>query len=760
MCGLAGWVYLDGRPMNRERDNPVLEAMGAAIHHRGPDDTQTMLWQNVGFVFKRLSIVDLDGGRQPFETPDGRVCAMVNGEIYNHRDLRRHLKAHHHFQSDSDCEVIPYQYLDRGLDLLDDVNGMFAMAILDRHQGRLLLARDRLGIKPLYYCLADEGRLLVFASELKGLFAHPSVPRRFDWRSALGRNFGAGTKPVELGSFFLGIEKLPAGHILDLNLNDSSRQLKRYWSIPARADDQPIQSPEHYVARYRELLSDSVRLRLMADVRYGVFLSGGVDSAAIAAFASEHKSCPTFSVLSKATLASGDVEASIEVADHLRLPNHQVLFDAPDIQIGPDDWRHILWACEFHLANPEQLYKYWLHGFARQRYPDLKVILLGQGSDEFNGGYISRFVEPEAGWEPRHWQELGRGLRRQDNSIRASWEGLALDWNDLIQSGVFDLSSLQGFADEQSEPPVLDRYMGFYRQNLDYHLWHEDRTASAHSIEDRVPFLDHRLVEFLAGIPESLHAELFTDKRILRSAVGDLLPDRLADRAKGYFYIGPGEHHTNRMMLEILVQNQSELVEQAIEGSISTGGVFDPDRMRAVVQEVAEDPEHRSLPRLIQLVNMGLLADMARNVEFIKSEPPRLPVYELSDENLRRWVATEKASSAETTDELSDDMVLALGQGTNLVEVKTAGKGGVAVGAWCVVINGQISHAVTSPAWSRFLQSVDGQRTLAQVLAEECLNGARMRKLIPEALASGVLVNLPKAVTQSGNTEAPAAGTT
>ncbi len=743
--------------MSRERDGPVLEAMGAAIHHRGPDDTQTMLWQNVGFVFKRLSIVDLDGGRQPFETPDGRVCAMVNGEIYNHRDLRRHLNGIHHLQSDSDCEVIPYQYLDRGLDLLDDVNGMFAMALLDRQQRRLLLARDRLGIKPLFYCLADNGRLLVFASELKGLFAHPAVPREFDWQLALGRNFGASLRPVELGSFFRGIEKLPAGHILDLNLDDGRHQVKRYWSIPARAEDQPIRPPQHYVARYRELLSDSVRLRLMADVRYGVFLSGGVDSAAIAAFASKHKSFPTFSVLSKATLASGDAEASREVADHLGLPNHQVLFDAPDIHFEPDDWRSILWACEFHLTNPEQLYKYWLHGFARQRYPDLKVILLGQGSDEFNGGYISKFVESKVGWESGDWQKLGGALRKQDNWIRANSAGLSLDWGDLIQSGVLELSPLDGFADPQTEAAVLDRYMGFYRQNLDYHLWHEDRTASAHSVEDRVPFLDHRLVEFLAGIPEPLHAELFTDKRILRRAVQGLLPDRLARREKGYFYVGPGERHSYRMLYDILSQNQGELVEQAIEGSRATGGVFDPDGIRAVVREVGGDPEHRGMPRLIQLVNMGLLAEMARNADVARSAPPRLPVYELAGDDWSRWVSAARVSPLATANEPGNGMVLALGQGVSLVEVKTAGNGGVAAGTWCVVTNGQLSRSMVSPAWTRFLQCVDGRRTLAQILTEEGLNGVRVRKLIPEALEAGVLVDVSDITAQNGKPEQPAA---
>lgn len=239
MCGIAGFINLDGRPLVNGQDEPILKRMGDAIHHRGPDDTQTMLWENVGFIFKRLSIVDLAGGRQPFTTQDGRVSAMVNGEIYNHQEIRKELAMRHRLASHSDCEVVPYLYIDRDKRMFDPVNGMFAVALLDRASRRLLLARDRLGIKPLFYCVADGGKVLVFASELKGLFAHPAVPREFDWSRALARTWsGRDTRPEEMASCFQGIDRVPAGSILDLDLSAGGFSVETYWRLPReRAND-------------------------------------------------------------------------------------------------------------------------------------------------------------------------------------------------------------------------------------------------------------------------------------------------------------------------------------------------------------------------------------------------------------------------------------------------------------------------------------------------------------------------------------------
>ena len=389
MCGIAGYINLDGRPLARETAAPLLTAMGDAIHHRGPDDTRIMLWENVGFVFKRLSIVDIAGGAQPFETADGSVCAMVNGAIYNHREIRPDLARSHTLRTQSDCEVIPYLYLERGLGLFDTVNGMFAVALLDRRKRRVLLGRDRTGVKPLLYCIADGGRVLVFASELKGLFAHPAVPRVFDWQAFTPEGRAAIAGRADFQSGFAGIESVPPAALVDVDLRRGTVATHRYWSLPAHDEPSVYRTEQYYVDWYRALLEDSVRLRLMADVGYGLFLSGGVDSSIIAAIAARAGPFPTFSVLSRSTAGSGDAEAAHDVAAALGLPNHQVHFDEATIDISPDDWRRILWHCEMPHVTAEQLFKFYLHAFARERHPGLKVMLLGQGSDEFNGGYLS-----------------------------------------------------------------------------------------------------------------------------------------------------------------------------------------------------------------------------------------------------------------------------------------------------------------------------------------------------------------------------------
>ncbi|HEY5366346.1 MAG TPA: asparagine synthase (glutamine-hydrolyzing), partial [Casimicrobiaceae bacterium] len=489
MCGIAGYINLDGRPLAPDADEPVLAGMGDALHHRGPDDTRVLLWENVGFIFKRLSIVDLEGGAQPLHAADGRISAMVNGEIYNHRAIRADLAHRHSFGTASDCEVIPYLYLERDLDLLAPVNGMFAVALLDRQKRRVLLARDHTGIKPLFYCIADNGRVLVFASELKGLFAHPAVPRVFDWHSALVDPPARDARTVEYTSGFKGIERVPAATVVDIDLHAGRVKSRRYWTLPAR-DPSPAQAKakaSDYVDGYRALLADSVTLRLMSDVGYGVFLSGGVDSSVVAAIAARAGPFPTFSIRSQSTQGSGDARGAREVADVLGLPNHQVLFDEATLAVDPDHWRRVLWACELYSLTAEQLFKFNLHAFARRHYPNLKVMLLGQGSDEFNGGYISAVLQREGPWNAGDWKSMGERLRHMHAAHAAATAGVSEGYLDLFASGAL----ARDFAVDAHRVPdadtVWDLYVAHFRKNLDYHLWHEDRTAAWHSIENRVP---------------------------------------------------------------------------------------------------------------------------------------------------------------------------------------------------------------------------------------------------------------------------------
>lgn len=628
MCGIAGFIRLDGQPISAGADIPVLHRMGEAMQHRGPDDGSTLIWNNVGLVFRRLSIIDVEGGTQPFETPDGRISSITNGEIYNHRDLRADLEKRHAFRSGSDCEVLPYLYLERDIGMFQPVNGMFATALLDRERRRLLLARDRLGEKPLFYCVPPHGRTLIFASELKALFASPDVPRRFDWQAMLTRvqniDVGAGERP----SGFIGIERLPAGAMLDLSLCDGSFRIHRYWNLPSRHESDSIDANE-CVGRYRTLLEDSVRLREIADVGCGLFLSGGVDSSALAALVARRQTLPTFSINNASTRE--DAAAAQRVASHLGLPNHQICFDRTASSAVSDDWRQILWSCEYADINAEQLFKYYLHAFARQRYPNLKVVLLGQGSDEFNGGYMGMILGRSPPFLPGDWQQMGEAIRDQDAAHTAFTSGMVGRARLLVENGVIRREFVDALGGRRGDSTIWDLYVRLYRGNLDTHLWHEDRTAAAHSIENRVPFIDHRLVEFLAQVPERLHAELFTDKGILRRAIADLLPADIANRGKGPLFYGQEQHHTFRMMHSILLRNEGELLDQAIEGSRLTDGPIDADRLKMLASRIALDPNMDGFEQLLSIVNMGLLAHMAATLE-VPSRPTmddRLPVEEL-----------------------------------------------------------------------------------------------------------------------------------
>jgi asparagine synthase (glutamine-hydrolysing) len=743
MCGIAGYVQLDGRPLTKGRDDLILGAMGDAMRHRGPDDTQLMLWQNVGFVFKRLSIVDVDGGRQPIEIAGGRISAMVNGEIYNHREIRATLAKKHVFHTQSDSEVIPHLYLEHDLGLFESANGIFAVALLDREKRRLLLGRDHAGVKPLFYYVSDDGKLLVFASELKALFAHRAVPREFDWPSAFADWFVQGTAPRELPSGFRGIKRVPAAGMLDVSLIDGRCRLETYWQLPARGQDSPVRPASYYVDRYRDLLADSVRLQLMSDVPYGVFLSGGIDSAAVTALAAQAGPFPTFSVLSRSTVGSGDAEAAREVAVSVGVPNHQLLFDERNIGVTPDDWRRILWSCEMFPAGPEQLFKYYLHAFAKQQYPGLKVILLGQGSDEFNGGYISHALGQKGAWTPADWIHLDDDLQATATTQAARLTGLTDSDVDLMLSGVLDRSCIGGARERDGAQSTWDRYVGRWRQNLDIHLWHEDRTAAAHGIEDRVPFLDYRILELLATIPEQHHAELFVDKRILRRAAAGLLPASIAERRKGYFFVGRQHHHALDMMYAILSANGGELVEQAIAGSLRTGGPFAPDRFRAYFRDVGGYRTIKQLTRAVQLVNMGVLADLAASQWTPPSGPSSLPMREVVLDDWARSPAGQRALRSSNWTEPPDDMVVGFAPGTSLVEVKSAGVGVPAPGsAFLVLEDGRLTSAIESPQWSRFLACVDGKRTIAGILSLLQLTKKPLLRFLNAALDDGVLIEV------------------
>ena len=746
MCGIAGIIHLDGAPAEAGgRDGQILRQLTRAIAHRGPDDEQLHFWQNVGLGFRRLSIVDPQGGRQPLFSEDGSVALICNGEIYNHRQLRARFADDMQFRSGSDCEIIPHLYRRLGIGLLEQLNGIFAFALLDTRERKLYLCRDRLGVKPLFYYRSDD--LLVFGSEVKALLAHPAVPKQFDWQAALtfkDRLYYPHMRD-ELTSFFRGIRHLPAGCFLEIDLARGGTQERRYWDIDP-ADERPdrLGDRDTYVRRYGELLDEAVGLQLMADVGCGAFLSGGIDSVAVTHLAATRKPLQTFTVLSQSTLTNGDAPSAHAAARSCGLPNHMVLFDWRDMAVTPGLWRDILWKVEMPAAGAEQLYKYLLYGYARQAAPDLKVMLLGSGSDEFNGGYSKAvFNSPtDPSWQnfEHMLADYERGALLARSGAWSSYANVRSDGRMLIRSRF-----LAELADVRAHDVPWDGYTESYRRLLQmYQLWHEDRTSSAHGIEARVPFLDHRIVELTYAVPRELHADLFWDKTILRDALAGRVPDQFRLKQKTPFFHGEDLRYTRRLMYRLLCADGGALVAEALEENAEAADVIDRDALLHLIRTIPDDPEFEAVDMALDLVNMGLLAAMAE----APPEPSRisLPVRAVDIEDWAEWEQRAAANMVQRVPALDHGSVLRFAAGVCLVRFE-AGDPRLAGETHNILRNGTVEFTLDGAGdhWLAFLREVDGARTVEELTRTTGVAEADIWKHLEEAVEYGVLETVPAA---------------
>ncbi|MDY6838234.1 MAG: asparagine synthase (glutamine-hydrolyzing) [Thermodesulfobacteriota bacterium] len=538
MCGFAGFIYLTSLPDPPDRRMAMLQAMATQLSRRGPDDETFYDTADISFVFRRLSIVDLPGGRQPIWNEDHSLCVLVNGEIYNHLELRSQLDQHHRFRTRSDSEVVLHLYEECGAKALSALNGMFTIALWDQRRRKLFLARDRLGIKPLYYCHTQD--LFLFGSELKSLIVHPACPTELDWPSLtfvpsplVPRN----PRPLAgLPTFLKEVRFLPGGHFMEIE-GGSVSEPREYWSV-AHAIGNPkysyLKTAQEFVEAYGSLLRDSIKKRLMSDVPLGCFLSGGVDSAAVALMAKEEIGClHAFHICEQAIYKSGDTKSAEDLCERFGLLFHPVFFDDERMvsQINYDlaAFEYFVWAMEMPQYQFEWILKHELHRYAKTLLPDLKVILLGQGGDEFAGGYSA--MRP-ASW--RTWYQFCSVLKDKRLYFRVESSHLPTEWYRLFADGFLSAPdedwSVFGFEQMCSS------------QSLQiYNLWHEDRTSSAQGVEARVPFLDHRLIELLCSVPEPLHQELFWNKKIIRRAAEQWLPREVAHRRKVPLYTEDSE---------------------------------------------------------------------------------------------------------------------------------------------------------------------------------------------------------------------------
>jgi asparagine synthase (glutamine-hydrolysing) len=726
MCGLAGKAII-GQPVLPPGTESQLRRMSAAVAHRGPDGENIVIDGPVGFAFRRLALMAPTGGDQPIFDAGKMVMLIANGEVYNHRELEAGFPAGL-LRTGSDCEVLAQLYARDGTDFLDGVAGMFAIILYDKRRNKLVLARDRFGIKPLYF--VRRGNTIVFASEIKALFQDPACPRELDWESALADQALHAApffsfKPVN--PWFRGIEVVPAGTVIAIDLTTGDTRRREYWRLPDFAGDSAA-SDDEIITAYRDRLAASVADCASADAEVGLFLSGGVDSSAVAALAARTTAIHTFSVLNGSTFVNGDAESAHRVSAALGLPNHQLLFDTGRVP-GADEWKRLLWLLETPLCGPEQYYKYELYRYVKRTRPGIKGMLLGQASDEFNGGYSVQ-VSGDTGWAgfEAALDGMARAGALQARPDLAPW----LDHHDAL---VISDEMLRGRSSVMLDDPYRAFVTWKYRDIQQYNLWHEDRTAAGNGVEARVPFLDHRIIELMASIPPARRGRLLWDKAVLREAVRDLLPAAVTDRLKVSFYHGDGAEHTHRVFLRMLSQDAGALVEEAL----AAPGARDhlrPDAVRSMLRKLQAAPAPTGSEFILRLVNLGLLDAMTRQIPAPPAQAPTVALVPAA--SITNW----DDDSAGLADRVCRPPVP---DGADVVRLA----GDVLVvhqpadpGTLYVAVGGQFEYVVREqeePQWWLFLRHVDGQRSLSQILGVSGVPLSAVSGLLCDSIGAGLL---------------------
>ena len=553
MCGIVGILKLDPR---ETVDEARLKRMRDVLRHRGPDGEGLWIDGPIGLGHRRLAIVDVAGGQQPMTNEDGRAWIIYNGEIYNHAALRPGLEAKgHRYQTRSDTETILHLYEEEGERCVEQLQGMFAFALWDTTHQRLLLARDRLGIKPLYYAQTD--RELLFASEIKAILAAGPIRPELDPRVLPG--LLATRYVADEGTFFRGIRKLQPGHTLTWSVPEGNRT-RRYWHLPVASDDNPAGLRERAID-LEARLEGVVRSHLMSDVPLGLFLSGGLDSTGLAALMA-----PMVGERLRTFAVGFDDEATNELP-YARLAAESVGAQHHEVVVSPEDFLaalpRLVWHEDEPLAFPSSVALNFVSQLAR---PHVKVVLTGEGSDELFMGYnwyrvtawnerlgrlygtlapaplragvrraIGRLPHPVARYARRSFLALGTGPRElfyENFAVFSAAQRRALLLDRRLTETVDPYREQLRCFDEHPGS-TLDRMS---RADLQTYLvellMKQDQMSMAASIESRVPFLDHKLVEHVVRTPAKFKIRGLTTKAILREALRDRVPREILRRRK------------------------------------------------------------------------------------------------------------------------------------------------------------------------------------------------------------------------------------
>jgi asparagine synthase (glutamine-hydrolysing) len=624
MCGING-IALAPRS-RRNVDACVLERMRDVIIHRGPDDEGLFIDGAVGLGHRRLSIVDVAAGHQPMTNEDGTLHITYNGEIYNHADYRAELEARGHvYRTHCDTETILHLYEEHGPACVEYLRGMFAFAIWDQRKCSLFMARDRLGVKPLYYVHTDDGALY-FGSEIKTLFAAQAIKPEINFAALPDYLANHATSADE--TLFSGIKRLLPGHTL--LWHDGKVEIKRYWDVSFARSADPSRRDQDFVDEWADLFRTSVRLRLMADVPLGMFLSGGIDSSAIAAVMSTMVSEPikTFSVAFQEREAN-ELEYARLIAARYKTNHHEIV-------VSPEQFfaalPKLVWHEDEPLAHPSSVALYFVSQLAAQH---VKVVLTGEGSDELLAGYAryrktiynlalgARYhgLMPEAvksvvrnciaglpaGSKVRH--KLVRtflSLQPDIESIyfdnfavfpRSMQTGL-LSPETRARTGALDpYAGVRQVLAQTDAQSLLDRLLyADIKTYLHELLMKQDQMSMAASIESRVPFLDHKLVEFTSTLPERLKLRGWTTKYVLRQSMKGILPDAILSRPKMGFPVPIGKWFRGAYA--------SVIDEYVLGDRAQSRGIFDESFVRTLVKRHEMGEDHSE--RLWALVNFEM----------------------------------------------------------------------------------------------------------------------------------------------------------
>jgi len=606
MCGICG--VFNYANTSFEITEGLITRMRDTMVHRGPDDGGVYISpdRKIGLGHRRLSIIDLSSaGHQPMSNEDRSLWLIYNGEIYNHQWLRKGLQSKGHiYQSSTDTETILHLYEEKGIDCVRDFEGMFAFALWDSKKRRLFLVRDRIGEKPLYYTIQD-GQL-IFASEIKAILEHPQIERDID-TTALYHYLTFFVTPAPM-TLFRGINKLPAGYIMQCDQQGSIRQ-QQYWDAIVPSPDKD-RSEEYYIDTVRELLTSSIEKRMMSDVPFGVFLSGGIDSSTNVALMSQlmDRSVETFSVGFKDQPAYNELEYARQVARKFKTNHHEIIINDKDlIDYIPNLVHHQDEPIADYVCVP----LYFISKLARDN--GVIVIQIGEGSDEIFFGYDSylsylniyrhywkcymkspQFLRQIAyefisSMLMNRWNIIKDGLRRaafQDILRRAAaneelfWGGAIAftedqkrmlrhkandSWYDLSSLNIVE-AHLDKIDGQKSGADFLERmiYLELKQRLPELLLMRVDKITMSTSVEGRAPYLDHKLVEFAMGIPSKLKVKNGELKYILKKATEGIIPDNIIYRKKQGFsvpvkewFIGKlGKYITNSILNSKLKERQ------------------------------------------------------------------------------------------------------------------------------------------------------------------------------------------------------------